>query len=156
MVSNKQLRTNRENAKKSTGPKTTEGKSRASRNAWRHGLASALPPTASQSTRITQIANKLCENDPIPYRYEEALTIAEMQVLIERIRMYRAAITYSGSGQQEGNGRRLKAPKPEQQGPMEGFRQVLPELASLDRYEQRALSRRRRAIRKFDALRDDG
>ena len=37
-VSKKQLRANRENAKKSTGPKTAKGKAISSRNALKHGL----------------------------------------------------------------------------------------------------------------------
>src|SRR3712207_2409205 len=35
---------NRANARKSTGPRTTEGKSRSSRNATKHGLCSLVPP----------------------------------------------------------------------------------------------------------------
>ena len=38
VVSEKQRRANRQNAKKSTGPKTAAGKARASRNALKHGL----------------------------------------------------------------------------------------------------------------------
>ena len=38
VVSEKQRRANRQNAKKSTGPKTAGGKARASRNALKHGL----------------------------------------------------------------------------------------------------------------------
>jgi len=38
VVSDKQRRANRQNAKKSTGPKTAAGKARASRNALKHGL----------------------------------------------------------------------------------------------------------------------
>ncbi len=38
MTSDKQIRANRRNALKSTGPKTSEGKSKVKRNALKHGL----------------------------------------------------------------------------------------------------------------------
>ena len=38
MASEKQIKANRENAKKSTGPRTNSGKSRTSKNALKHGL----------------------------------------------------------------------------------------------------------------------
>ena len=39
MTSNRQIEANRGNAKRSTGPKSEEGKTRSSRNSLRHGLS---------------------------------------------------------------------------------------------------------------------
>jgi hypothetical protein len=41
MTSPKQLEANRTNAKHSSGPKSTNGKARSSRNALKHGLVSS-------------------------------------------------------------------------------------------------------------------
>ena len=40
MASERQIAANRENAKRSTGPRTEAGKLRSSRNAFKHGLSS--------------------------------------------------------------------------------------------------------------------
>jgi hypothetical protein len=145
VVSGKKLRANRENAKRSTGPRTIEGKSRASRNAVRHGLFSAALRDARRPDRVAQIANKLCDGDPFPYRYEAALEVAEAQVLLDRIRAARAHMITTTKVRSKGTRQR----------PL-NFRAGLPNLPALDQYEQRAYARRRRALRKFEALRDDG
>jgi len=41
MISEKQIKANRQNSKKSTGPKTAEGKAKVSKNAVKHGLFAA-------------------------------------------------------------------------------------------------------------------
>ncbi len=51
-VSDRKLAANRENAKKSTGPRSERGKARSSQNAYKHGFfAKPLYPTAAQVTQ---------------------------------------------------------------------------------------------------------
>ena len=42
MATDKQLQANRQNAKRSTGPKSPEGKARSRSNSWKHGLSAKL------------------------------------------------------------------------------------------------------------------
>ncbi len=63
-VSARKVEANRENAQKSTGPKTSEGKNYSRRNALRHGLfAMNLPIAASkvENTQHQEILNGLLE-----------------------------------------------------------------------------------------------
>jgi hypothetical protein len=46
MASERQIAANRRNASKSAGPRSQSGKSRASRNAYRHGLSRTSTNTA--------------------------------------------------------------------------------------------------------------
>ena len=52
MASAAQIEANRRNARKSTGPRTDEGKARASRNATKHGLTSRLPVLPDEDPAI--------------------------------------------------------------------------------------------------------
>ena len=61
MTSLRQIKSNRRNAQKSTGPRTQNGKQRASQNAFRHGL------TAETVIRLLE--------NPADYRaFEQAVT----------------------------------------------------------------------------------
>jgi hypothetical protein len=76
-------RANRANARKSTGPKTAEGRARVSRNAIKHGLSSADPPAHKPDVVLELIAAMLSDYQltdsetacayPIAYRAADAL-----------------------------------------------------------------------------------
>jgi hypothetical protein len=215
MTSARRIAANRENAKKSTGPRTRRGKSRASRNAVRHGLAAVNFGDSGVSDQVQRLAKAICKDDSDPLRYEQAVIIAENQILLARVRAARiAAIERS---RKPGNAveqrplipgfptdeelrgifedlargelrnvtkvinrmiaavqaatKKLAAGLPiasvprtaeasdlaklereEERGDLECFTRALPELLNLERYERRAMSRRRRAIRRFDML----
>src|SRR6267378_5095398 len=66
MSSINQLEANRENAQRSTGPRTPEGKSKSSKNALKHGLTAVelVLPTESQEEFDEHAAELRDEHDP--------------------------------------------------------------------------------------------
>jgi hypothetical protein len=228
MTSAKKIAANRENARKSTGPRTERGKSQVRRNALRHGLAQMMLPASPVSAQIERIARAIAGKGAPSLLYEHALMIAESQVMVLRVRAARVAVVeraremvldqsrlipnfptnhewvqalgdiadgrlreasklfvqaaeavrafttkimesdqnnnkteHAGADQQ---GRELESkdnilqptsPDPSPTTALdeaEALRRALPELIRLDRYAQRALSRRGRAIRRFVAM----
>jgi hypothetical protein len=133
MTSDKRTTANRANAKKSTGPRTQGGKSKASRNALRHGLDALGSGDTGLSERTERLARAICRQDRDLLSYEQALTIAESFLDITRVRAARVRILETSPGPPS-------------------LHLALPEILRLERYERRALSRRRRAMRALDAL----
>jgi hypothetical protein len=66
MASDKQIQANRENAKRSTGPKTPEGKARAAANSLRHGFRArnAVLPEEDRDAYLELIAALEAEHRP--------------------------------------------------------------------------------------------
>src|SRR5215470_1366202 len=91
MASERQIAANRRNAQKSTGPQTTGGKERASRNAYRHGLASR---TLSQSHAedIEALACEIEGDSRSLIVNEWARTVAEATVELNRVRFLRSLL----------------------------------------------------------------
>jgi len=148
MTSELKVLANRQNAKKSTGPRTKTGKSRASRNAVRHGLERVDFGNPGYPARVERLAADASD----PFRYEQALIIAETQTFLARVRAARiAAIERDSPARLLGRG---DESAPQALDETERLSRALLDLLSLERYERRALSRRRRAIRRFDALAD--
>jgi hypothetical protein len=165
MTSTKKITANRANARKSTGPRTSRGKANASRNALRHGLATIQLPELEVSSRIKRIAKKIVGDNAGSAEYEQAVIIAESEIMLLNVRAAsvvvikhhrdaRPAETNSADKDQSNpeaisGGRRAS----DSWNDLDAVRLALPELIKLERYEHRAKSRRRRAIRGLLELR---
>ena len=91
MTSERKIEANRRNAQSSTGPRSNDGKARASRNAFRHGLGALSASDPLTVGQIRQIADRICDADAGAFAYQQAMVIAECQLLISRVRNARIA-----------------------------------------------------------------
>src|SRR6266550_487903 len=91
MASEKKIAANRLNAKRSAGPRTSRGKSRASGNAWRHGWAVAKSRHSTVSADVEGMAKAICGEYATPALYEQAVIIAECEILLLNLRAARVA-----------------------------------------------------------------
>ena len=122
-----------------TGPRTATGKARSCRNALRHGLEAVRFDEAGLAEEIRAIVRLICP-DADPSRRDHATAIAESQVILRRVRAarIRAIERLRGQGIDRADA---------------GYDcGGIDTLRRLERYERRALSRRRRAIAMLEAL----
>ena len=183
MTSAHKINANRVNARASTGPRTAPGKARAAQNARRHGLSASVLADPSTAEDVVALAQEIAGENATPELRALALRIAEGQIGLVRVRRARHNLLnqYLGDPYYESRktgreklkffmrfakGSALLAPVPDYvlaminmrpRGPQK-FADILAELvnqlAIMDRYERRALSRRKFAIRDFVALRE--
>src|SRR5438477_502040 len=151
MTTEQQIRANRKNALLSTGPRTAQGRARSSRGAFRHGLS--IPVIAGSGPfceEVEEIALRMVEGYSSPALLESARRVAEAEVDLRRIRLVRSELlsTILPGGCSAGSVGYTVAPHRFAAKPSK----PVQTLQSLDRYERRALSRRKRAIRAFDAV----
>lgn len=92
MATDRQLAANRQNGRKSDGPRSAAGKLRASRNALRHGLAAVINRPPLSKGDIERLARALCGNDDDPPLFEAALRIAENHLLRRAIKAQQIAV----------------------------------------------------------------
>jgi len=93
MTSEKQAAANRINGRKSRGPRTGAGKARASRNAFRHGLASfSAGGDSAMAEQIEEVVGAICGGDPDPLLREQAVMIAENRLWRSLVRAQKMAL----------------------------------------------------------------
>ena len=129
MSSDRLRQANRANAARSTGPRSHAGRAKAARNARRYGLSLPIIADAALAPEVAALARAIVGEGAGEARRAAAARIAEAQIDLTRIRHVQLAVT-----------ERLLAGA-----------EVTGELVRIDRYEQRALARRKAALRDFDA-----
>ena len=161
MTSSRQRDANRRNARRSTGPRTAAGKAAARLNARRHGLAVSLRSEPGADKEIERLADAIAgaRSDLM----DLARRIAEADLELRRIRQARLGraknphlptdpsfvmMNQLAAEMVEETGRDLRPAM------LRWKKRLLNQEASaFERYERRALSRRKFAIRDFDAAR---
>src|SRR5262245_50898151 len=179
MTTTPKTHANRANARASTGPKTANGRARAARNALRHALSLPVCSNPALSEEVETLARQIAGPDANAETQDLARQVAEAQIDLRRVRYARHKLLSDAladpdydSGRQAmavlGSLLGKNAPtlpaenliallNSASEGPHNKFATILSQqatqLLAMDRYERRALSRRRSAIRAFDETR---
>jgi hypothetical protein len=132
MTSDRKTAANRNNAKKSTGPRSKRGREVSCRNALRHGLAVSIGADPAFHEDIEKLAKALSFSAGSQKISENARVAAEAQFDLLRIRRTRAWLFD-----------KLYFVQP---AAPDNLAKLNEELAKLERYERRAFSKRKRAL----------
>jgi hypothetical protein len=92
VTNERQRAANRANAAKSTGPQTKAGKAKASRNALRHGLATALCGEPGAVEEIERLAQAIVVEAGRPDLTDYARRVAEAEIDLRRVRRARQTL----------------------------------------------------------------
>jgi hypothetical protein len=132
MTTDRQIAANRNNAKKSTGPRSSAGRAVSRRNALRHGMAIDIGTDPTFQGDIEKLAKAMSRWGGKQEMTECVREAAAAEFDLIRIRKIRAHLfeTYIAD---------TATP--------DSLTELNSKLARLERYERRAFSRRKRALR---------
>jgi len=115
MATEKQIHANRENAKKSTGPRTDEGKHRVSRNGLKHGLLSTVcvipgEDPADYDKHLSGYQDQYWPSNPFEHALVRQMADAEWR--LQRISRLQAAYLTSAVTNRRDHHNEYRAEKP--------------------------------------------
>ena len=92
MATEREIAANRRNARKSTGPRSSAAKKRASRNAYRHGLTLSLTSSTALAKWLDALARKIAGNSKEEIILAHARAAAQAELDLARVRMAKIAL----------------------------------------------------------------
>lgn len=179
MTSTRKIKANRANARASTGPKTAQGRARTARNALRHALSVSVFSDSILSEEVNALAREIAGPDADAEIQELARRVAEAEIDLRRVRYARHQLLNSALSDPDYESQarirekdalvrrcaRVDGPLTPMPYNVVRFLYSMPQgphklamilsdkarqLLAMDRYERRALSRRKFTIRDYD------
>src|SRR3954453_5821776 len=92
MSSDRKIAANRNNAEKSTGPRSAAGREASRRNARRHGLAIAIEDDPAFQEDVERLTKAISQSSAMGHLHQDARAAAAAEFDLLRIRKFRASL----------------------------------------------------------------